>query len=123
MEGFRFSSELTAIYIDPTDRCNADCPYCYVPVKTRKHGRSMTEEELTFILERIAEYFKGRAKKAVIIFHASEPLLVKDIIFKAIDRFKKHFYFGIQTNGLLLEDSDIKFIKDNKIGIGISLDA
>ncbi len=123
MDDFRFSSQLTAIYIDPTDLCNADCPYCYVPVKTRKHGRSMTEEELCFVLEKIAKYFEGKAKKAVIIFHASEPLLVKDIIFKAIEKFKKHFYFGIQTNGLLLEDKDIKFIKDKKIGIGISLDA
>lgn len=134
MEGFRFSSELTAIYIDPTDRCNADCPYCYVPVKSRKHGRSMTEEQLFFILRKIAKYFsrhsgipsgtgEGKPKKAVIIFHASEPLLVKDIIFKAITEFKKQFYFGIQTNGLLLEDKDIKFIKDNKVGIGISLDA
>ncbi len=123
MDDFRFSSELTAIYIDPTDKCNADCPYCYVPLKTRKHGRSMTEGELYFVLGKIAEYFKGKPKKAVIIFHASEPLLVKEIIFKAIKKFKRNFYFGIQTNGLLLEDKDIKFIKDNKVGIGISLDA
>ncbi len=123
MEDFRFSSELTAVYIDPTDLCNADCPYCYVPVRTRKCGRSMTEVELFFILEKIAGYFKGKTKRAVIIFHASEPLLVKGIIFKAIEKFKKHFYFGIQTNGLLLEDEDIKFIKDHKVGIGISLDA
>ncbi|MEK6527860.1 MAG: peptide-modifying radical SAM enzyme CbpB [Nitrospirota bacterium] len=123
MEDFRFSTELTAIYIDPTDLCNADCPYCYVPVKTRKYGRSMTQEELDSILQKIAKYFAGRPKKAVIIFHASEPLLVKDIIFKAIERFKNNFYFGIQTNGLLLEDKEIKFIKDNNVGIGISLDA
>ncbi len=123
IKNFRFDSHLTAIYIDPTDLCNANCPYCYVPLKTRKHGRSMTEKELTFILQKIAKYFNGRDKKPVIIFHASEPLLVKEIIFKAIDRFKEHFYFGIQTNGLLLEDKDIEFIKKRKIGIGISLDA
>ncbi len=133
MRDFRFSSNLTAVYIDPTDLCNANCPYCYVPAKIRKHGRSMSEEELNLILTKVKKYFstkggsayggrKGK-KKPVIIFHASEPLLVKDIIFKMIDRFKKHFYFGIQTNGLLLEDKDIKFIKDNKVGIGISLDA
>src|SRR3989338_1984728 len=117
MEGFRFSSELTAIYIDPTDRCNADCPYCYVPVRTRKHGRSMTEEELNLILTKIKKYFRKNKKRPVIIFHASEPLLVKEIIFKAIDKFKEHFYFGIQTNGLLLEEEDIRFIKTNKVGI------
>jgi uncharacterized protein len=123
IENFRFNSELTAIYIDPTDRCNADCPYCYVPAKIRKQGRSMTEKELNLILSKIAKYFEKKRKKPVIVFHASEPLLVKEIMFKAIDRFKEHFYFGIQTNGLLLEDQDIRFIKDNKIGIGISLDA
>ena len=123
LDNFRFSSELTAIYIDPTDRCNADCPYCYVPAKIRKHGRSMSEKELVFILSKTARYFIGKKKRPVIIFHASEPLLVKDILFKAITRFKKRFYFGIQTNGLLLEEKDISFIKNNKIGIGVSLDA
>jgi uncharacterized protein len=83
----------------------------------------MTEEELFFVLQKIAKYFEGKPKKAVIIFHASEPLLVKNIIFKAIEKFKKYFYFGIQTNGLLLDEKDIKFIKDNRVGIGISLDA
>ena len=83
----------------------------------------MNEKEIDFILSKIAGYFIGKKKKPVIIFHASEPLLVKDILFKAITRFKKHFYFGIQTNGLLLEEKDISFIKNNKIGMGISLDA
>ena len=50
IEEFRFGQELTAIYIDPTDKCNASCPYCYIPAKTRQSGRSMTREELGFIL-------------------------------------------------------------------------
>lgn len=123
MEDFRFSSGLTAIYIDPTDLCNADCPYCYVPAKIRKHGRSMTAEELDFVLTKIKKYFRKSKKKPVIIFHASEPLLVKEIMFSAIEKFKEYFYFGIQTNGILLEDKDIEFIKKLKIGVGISLDA
>ena len=125
---FRFGSGLTAIYIDPTDLCNANCPYCYVPANIRKHGQSMTEKQLDSILTKIKKYFsdhnvKRNKKRPVIIFHASEPLLVKEILFKAIDKFKGHFYFGIQTNGILLENKDIEFIKKHKIGIGISLDA
>ncbi|MFH0771605.1 MAG: peptide-modifying radical SAM enzyme CbpB [Candidatus Omnitrophota bacterium] len=120
---FRFSQELTAIYINPTNRCNANCPYCYIPPKIRENGRSMTEDELTFILEKISKYFKNRKRKPVIVFHASEPLLVKDILFESIKKFKDRFYFGLQTNAILLEKTDVEFLKNHKVGVGISLDS
>lgn len=123
MNNFRFSRELTAIYIDPTDKCNARCAYCYLPVESRKSGRSMAYVELDFILNKLARYFKGKAKKQVIIFHASEPLLVKDIIFQAIKKYKNIFKFGLQTNALLLEKKDADFLKKNFVGVGISLDS
>ncbi|MBI4335612.1 MAG: peptide-modifying radical SAM enzyme CbpB [Candidatus Omnitrophica bacterium] len=123
MRDFRFSAGLTAVYIDPTDRCNANCPYCYVPPKIRKNGRSMTKKELILVLERTADYFKGRKKKAVIVFHASEPLLVKDIVFEGIERFSGRFKFGIQTNATLMEDTDVEFLKRHRVGVGISLDS
>lgn len=123
MRDFRFSSKLSAIYIDPTDRCNANCPYCYVPVKIRKNGASMTQEQLEYILKKIAKYFKNEKKKAVIIFHASEPLLVKDIIFKAIKDFRDRFHFGLQTNAILMEKKDVEFLKKYRVGVGISLDS
>lgn len=120
---FRFSKELTAVYIDPTDRCNADCRYCYVPQKLRKNGRSMTQKELRFILEKIARYFQNSKKKPVIVFHASEPLIVKDILFDAISKYSKIFKFGLQTNAVLLEKKDVEFLKKYRVGIGISLDS
>ena len=123
MNDFRFSKELTAIYIDPTDKCNANCSYCYLPVKLRKNGRSMTYKELDFILNKLARHFKGSGRKQVIIFHASEPLLVKDIIFRAIEKYKDVFKFGLQTNALLLEKKDVDFLKKNFVGVGISLDS
>ncbi len=123
MNDFRLSQELTAIYIDPTDKCNASCAYCYLSVKSRKSGRSMTDKELDFILNKLARYFRGSVKKQVIIFHASEPLLVKDIIFQAIKKYKNTFKFGLQTNALLLEKKDVDFLKENLVGVGISLDS
>lgn len=123
LNDFRFRANLTAIYIDPTDRCNANCPYCYIPASIRKNGRALTVEELNFILEKIAEYFQRNRKKAVIVFHASEPLLVKDMIFAAMEKFKNKFKFGLQTNATLLEREDVEFLKKQQVGIGISLDS
>lgn len=120
---FRFNSNLNCIYIDPTDRCNANCSYCYIPPKIRKHGAQMSGKQLNTVLEKIDKYFKDATKKPVIVFHASEPLLVKGILFDAIDKFHNKFLFGLQTNAILLEQKDVEFLKKHKIGVGISLDS
>jgi uncharacterized protein len=126
MQEFRFGTNLTSIYINPTDRCNADCLYCYVPSNIRKTGSQMNEEKLEYVLRKSIEYFdrkKDSKTKPVIIFHASEPLLVKDIIFKAISDFSDHFHFGIQTNAMSLQKQDVDFLKNKKVSVGISLDS
>ncbi|MEK6563880.1 MAG: peptide-modifying radical SAM enzyme CbpB [Candidatus Omnitrophota bacterium] len=123
MKQFRFSAELSAVYIDPTDRCNSNCPYCYVPAKMRKNGAQMTTGQLRQVLNKVLDYFSGKERKPVIIFHASEPLLAKEAVFSAIREFKDKFSFGLQTNGLLLEKEDVEFLKEYRVGVGISLDA
>ncbi|TBR18863.1 peptide-modifying radical SAM enzyme CbpB, partial [bacterium] len=120
---FRFSQELTAIYIDPTDKCNASCPYCYIPDSIRKRGRSMSKEELDFILNKLARHFRANKRKQVIIFHAGEPLLLKEIIFGAIAKYAGNFKFGLQTNAILLQKKDVDFLKKYRVGVGISLDS
>lgn len=123
LHDFRFNADLNCVYIDPTDRCNANCPYCYIPAKIRKHGTQMTAEQLDITLSKIADHFKRVKKKPVIVFHAAEPLLAKDILFDAIKKYHKKFLFGIQTNSLLLEKEDVELMKKYRVGVGISLDA
>ncbi len=123
LNNFRFAQELTAVYINPTDRCNASCPYCYIPQKLRKDSRSLSKQELKIILKKIAKYFKERKKRAVIVFHASEPLLAKDIVFWGIRNFNRQFKFGLQTNATLIEKEDVEFLKEYRVGVGISLDS
>ncbi len=127
MQEFRFETNLTSVYINPTDRCNADCLYCYVPSTTRKTGSQMSEEQLEYVLRKSTEYFDERIQnsktKPVIIFHASEPLLAKDIVFKSISNFSDSFHFGIQTNAIALEKQDVEFLKEHRVSVGISLDS
>lgn len=123
LHDFRFSSDLNCVYIDPTDRCNASCSYCYIPPKIRKQGTQMSGEQLNTIMEKITGYFKNAKKKPVIVFHAAEPLLAKDILFDAIKKYQKNFLFGLQTNAILLEQSDVEFLKKHRVGVGISLDS
>lgn len=123
MDDFRFGKELTAVYIDPTDKCNANCAYCYVPKETREKGSSMTGPQLDSVMAKLARYFKNKKRRQVIIFHASEPLLVKDIVFDAIAKYRDVFKFGLQTNATLLKKEDAAFLKSHLVGVGISLDS
>ena len=67
MHDFRFNEPLNCVYIDPTDRCNANCPYCYIPSKIRTKGTQMSWEQLDLTLSKIGDYFKDKKKKPVIV--------------------------------------------------------
>lgn len=127
MRDFRFKTNLNSAYINPTDRCNASCPYCYIPASMRKNGRHINDSQLRYILKKLDSYFDGYRSshhaKPVIIYHGSEPLLMKEMLFDSIVKFNKKFHFGIQTNAILLEPDDVKFLKSHKVSVGISLDS
>ncbi len=126
MDILRFNLPPSAVYFNPTERCNFDCTYCYLPREIRKNGISMDAKQLISNLKILLDFFKqvlGDDVKPQIIFHGSEPMMAKDAVFAGIKEFKDDFLFGIQTNSTLLTDEDLEFIKKNKVGLGISLDA
>ena len=124
MKLLRFGLKPSAVYFNPTEKCNLNCKYCYIPKDIRRYGVSMTKNDITRYLTKLKEFFGNFDfdVKPQIIFHGSEPLMLKDEIFESIEEFKDDFIFGIQTNGTLLTSDDISFIKDRDISIGVSLD-
>lgn len=125
MQMLRFKLVPGAVYFNPTERCNLNCSYCYIPEDMRKNGEDMPGEQIIKALGILKNYFEktvsGR-RLPQIVFHGSEPMLNRDAIFTAIDRYKDSFLFGIQTNGTLIDDEAIKFLTSRGISIGLSLD-
>jgi uncharacterized protein len=125
MTTLRFGLKPSTVYFNPTERCNLNCEYCYIPDEMRKNGPHMDKEQLFSALEKLKTYFKStvpEGRKPSIIFHGSEPMMNREVMFAGIEKFKDDFNFGIQTNATLLDDEAIEFIKTNQIGIGISID-
>lgn len=123
---FRFTTNITAIYLNPNDACHANCRYCYIPPDIRHHGPKMTRHQLQVVLEKAAAYLSQQqlgGRKPVIIFHGSEPLVVKDHVLWAIERYHNTFSFGLQTDGVLLQHDDIVFLRQYGVSVGISLDS
>ncbi|NQT07244.1 MAG: peptide-modifying radical SAM enzyme CbpB [Candidatus Omnitrophica bacterium] len=125
MDSLRFGLRPSAVYFNPTDRCNLNCSYCYIPKELRKNGKDMSLSRLLRALEILKAYFKStmpKGKKPQIVFHGAEPMLNKKAVFSAIDKYGDDFHFGIQTNGTLLDGEAIDFLTSRQISIGLSLD-
>ena len=125
MQRLRFGNNPTAVYFNPTERCNLNCKYCYIPEQMRRGGVHMSKEKLFEALSILKKHFKTTLPKGVrpqVIFHGSEPMLAREAMFAAIDHYARDFRFGVQTNGTLLDDEAVEFLTARQIGIGLSLD-
>ncbi len=125
MEMLRFGLKPSAVYFNPTDRCNLNCSYCYIPEEMRQSGKHMSESELLDALAILKQYFKKTipdASMPQVVFHGSEPMLNRDAVFAGIEKYHDDFHFGVQTNGTLMDKTAIEFLNLHNVGIGLSLD-
>jgi uncharacterized protein len=126
MQAIRFGLLPSAVYFNPTERCNLNCRYCYIPETLRRDGQHMSRERMFEALDKLKVYFKTtmpKGKLPQIVFHGAEPMLNRDALFASIERYQDSFRFGVQTNGTLLDESAIEFLTGHGVGIGLSLDA
>ncbi len=104
-----------------TEKCNLNCTYCY----EKKRNKDISFEDIKNLID---YEISLKQKKSILIFYGGEPLLQKDMIKNTIDyinskKSKTEFYYGITTNGTLLDDDFIKYMKENKfINIAYSID-
>lgn len=105
-----------------TENCNLRCKYCYEKNKT-------TNEMDYNTIKSIIDYeIKQNNLHSQINFYGGEPLLKKDLIYRTIDYIKHEntktkFTFGLTTNGTLLDEEFLKYIKKNDFThIAISVD-
>ncbi len=126
MESLRFGLSPSAVYFNPTERCNLNCTYCYIPEDMRSGGEHMEPEKLQHALRRLKAYFTESLPEGTrpqIVFHGAEPLLNRDAVFAGIEQFHDYFRFGVQTNATLLDREAVEFLTSRDVSIGISLDA
>ena len=126
LDSLRFKLKPSAVYLNPTEICNLNCPYCYLPEDMRSSGASMSRDTLFNTLDILDIYFSKAIDGSIkpqVIFHGSEPMVVRNEVFEAIETYKEKFQFGIQTNATLLDEEAISFLRENGVGIGISLDS
>lgn len=124
------SIALKTLVLHVTDACNLGCRYCYhgngghAAAGREKMSPEVAARAVDFLMEH-----SGNSKEVIIVFFGGEPLLNLELVRFIVDyarekAMKKEIRvdFAITTNGTLLNDRTIGFLKDNKIGVTISID-
>lgn len=91
-----------------TDACNLKCTGCYAKVNNRNNKDIMDKGLINRILQEADEIGIN-----IILLAGGEPLVRKADIFEFVKYFK-NILFPLFTNGVLLEDDDIGYLKAHK---------
>ena len=108
--------------------CNMRCVYCYGNAGEYAGGGLMDEATAFRAVDWLLEN-SGSAKRVNIGFFGGEPLLNFPLMRKIVPHARqkaseagKEMRFGMTTNGSLLTDEVIAFIRDEKINLLVSFD-
>jgi uncharacterized protein len=109
--------------------CNLRCKYCFADTGDFGGGREFMSREVG---EAAVEYIishSGQRKHCEIDFFGGEPLMNMPVVKHVTDYVRKReketgkvFKLTLTTNGVLLNDENIKFLNDNTISLVLSLD-
>lgn len=109
--------------------CNLRCKYCFAGTGDFGHDRSLMSKEVgekavDFIIEN-----SGQRKHCELDFFGGEPLMNMPVVKHVVEYVRKReketgkeFKLTLTTNGVLLNDANIKYLNDNNISLVLSLD-
>lgn len=121
----RYPSEGSAISVIlklPGETCNIDCHYCYEKRKPYPDSAQLVPETVA----RFLDLCGGRPLRVEL--HGGEPLLMKPPLmaelFAVLRRYAGGIHLAMQTNGLLLDDERLRFLREEwpDLDLGVSLD-
>lgn len=113
---------IDAGFLIVTEKCNLACEYCFV----NQDAKDMTLDVALDCIDFVYGNSIKSKKQPSINFFGGEPLLRwNDILVPVIEYSKEKKYnivFGLTTNGVLLDEEKLKYMKENNVGLLFSID-
>ncbi|MDH6313077.1 uncharacterized protein M2137_001864 [Parabacteroides sp. PFB2-10] len=122
-----FKQNNAMLTINTTNGCNMACKYCFAPT-SKSEIRSISIETIVKATNDLLKNYP-QVECYTIYFFGGEPLMRKKFIKEAVDVIKgivkrqsKKVKFIMTTNGTLLEQSIIEFLKREEFHVVLSID-
>lgn len=114
---------ITSAFLILTESCPMACTYCFV----KQHPRHMTFKTAMKSVNFLIKNAEDQNETPSINFFGGEPMMKwDDIIVPVVDYIRKEycnpFGLSITTNGVLLNEERVKYLKDNNVGLLLSID-
>lgn len=117
------------VCLNLTDSCNLACKYCFVQQKPHFMSLETAKKSVDFMVNNLKQATKlGYGQEKVhLTFFGGEPTLCFDTIIVPLTTYIKNNYpdlfdLNMTTNGTLLNEERINFLKDNDIYLLLSCD-
>jgi len=121
---------LTHLTLEVTQQCNLRCLYCSYS-GTFYYKRCHNQRDMDFaIAKKAIDFFLNHSNESeniFISFYGGEPLLNYSLIKKCVEYINeanknKNIHYSITTNGILLREDIINYLKKNNFFLTVSLD-
>ena len=113
--------KLTDLFLEVTSRCNARCEHCGSSCGEKIPKDEIEYDYLIKVLDEIDK--KYGAKNVFLNVTGGEPLLRKDLFDLMKHAVSLGYYWGITTNGMLIDEEMVKKIIDaNMWSVSVSID-
>ena len=116
--------KITSAMLVVTHECNLRCRYCFVHKEPQRMTLETAKDAARFLMDNAKAANSGTPE---INFFGGEPMLMFESVIRPLvewvhDELKEPFRFSITTNGTLLTDERIRFMKRHGFGLLFSMD-
>lgn len=123
----KVSGRVNIMYFIMTSSCNLGCKYCFIEncQFNNKKEINMCSSTAISALNKYTNYLKEHNMRGSIIFYGGEPMVnwkVIKLVLKESRKLNAPIDFSMVTNATLLDEEKIKFLSQNNVEIGISID-
>ncbi len=120
--------EPSAISLNIAQSCNLSCSYCYAD-EGRFGGKAqfMSLEIALQAIDRLIDGAQGR--RVTVGFIGGEPFLNREVLYRSVNYAHERARaqrcavgFSVTTNATLLNDDDVRLLRENAFAVSVSLD-
>lgn len=122
---------LTHICLNLTDACNLRCKYCFVQQQPHYMELQTAKDIVDWLVNNMKvkkeHKWVKQEEKCSINFFGGEPMLLYDKVIVPLtnyieEKYPQQFHLGMTTNGTLLDNDKIYWLKQHNFSILLSID-